>query len=69
MTIKEIRQLTGWTQSEFGKFLGIPMRTIQNWETGQRKCPDYVVDLIEFKIKYAMRLAESIAKALKLEKE
>ena len=52
MTIKEIRHLTGMTQAQFGTFLGIPMRSIQNWETGQRKCPDYLVELIRYRMDY-----------------
>lgn len=51
MTIKEIRTLTGMTQAEFGKMLDIPMRSIQNWETGQRQCPAYLVKLIEYYVK------------------
>lgn len=52
MTIKELRAKTGMTQTEFGKWLGIPMRTIQNWENGQRAAPQYVVDLIAFRIEH-----------------
>jgi DNA-binding transcriptional regulator YiaG len=48
MTIKEIREGMGMTQTQFGEFLGIPMRTIQNWELGIRKCPNYVLMLIEY---------------------
>lgn len=44
--IKEIRTRVGMTQEQFGELLGIPRRTIQNWEGGQRKCPDYVIALI-----------------------
>ena len=51
-TIKEMRQETGLSQKDFGKFCcGIPMRTIQNWESGERKCPEYVLKLIEYKVK------------------
>lgn len=52
MTIKEIRSLTGLSQTEFGNKYNIPMRTIQNWETGQRKCPAYVEELLEFRVKH-----------------
>lgn len=51
MKIKEIRDKTGLTQTEFGDLLGIPMRSIQNWEKGWRTPPQYIVDLIEFKVK------------------
>ena len=50
-TIKDLRIKAGMTQAAFGKALGIPMRTIQNWENGQRIPPDYVVTLIEYKLK------------------
>lgn len=51
MTIKELRKLTQMTQKEFGEYLGIPMRTIQNWETGQRQCPKYLIRLIEYYVR------------------
>lgn len=51
MTIKELRASTGMTQTQFGKYLNIPMRTIQNWENGARKCPDYLVALIDFRLR------------------
>lgn len=47
MTVREIRSLIGLTQKEFGERYGIPMRTIQNWEGGQRECPAYVLALLE----------------------
>ena len=50
MNIKELRFSTGMTQTEFGEYLNIPMRTIQNWEGGQRNCPEYVMELINYKL-------------------
>lgn len=47
MEIKELRRKTGMSQSEFSKYFGIPMRTIQCWEIGQRKPPDYIPKLLE----------------------
>lgn len=51
MSIKELRQTAGMTQKAFSEYLGIPHRTVQNWEGGQRQCPDYVLALIEYKLK------------------
>jgi DNA-binding transcriptional regulator YiaG len=34
-----LRLITGLTQSEFGKKIGSPLRTIQNWENSQRLPP------------------------------
>ena len=44
--IKETRTSLGLTQKQLAEMLGIPKRTIENWEGGQRKCPDYVERLI-----------------------
>lgn len=52
MTIREIRQQAGMTQKAFAEALGIPKRTIENWEAGERKPPEYLVNLIEFKINF-----------------
>ena len=46
MDIKDLRKELNMTQSEFGNMFGIPMRTIQEWESGRRKPPDYVLHLI-----------------------
>lgn len=48
--IKEIRSLTGLSQTKFGDLYGIPMRTIQNWENGVSEAPGYVVDLLELAV-------------------
>ena len=51
MTIKELREASGMTQKSFSEFFGIPKRTIENWEGGKRECPEYLLDLIEYKLK------------------
>ena len=42
MNIREMRAQLGDTQSEFSARYHIPFRTVQNWETGMRKPPEYV---------------------------
>ena len=50
-SIKELRAKTGLTQTEFGKRLGgIPLRTIQNWETGVSAPPKWALELIAFRV-------------------
>ena len=51
MTIKELRTQTGMSQQAFGDYFKIPMRTIQNWENGVRECNEYIIELIEYKLK------------------
>jgi len=47
MTIIEMRKRLGVTQSEFASRYHIPFRTIQNWESGDRKPPEYILELLE----------------------
>ena len=48
--IRDVRIKYGLTQHKIAELTGIPFRTIQNWEGGQRKCPDYVVDMVVDKL-------------------
>ena len=47
MNIKQLREITGLTQQKFGERFKIPLRSIQNWESGQRQPPEYLPRLIE----------------------
>ena len=51
MNIREMREELGDTQSKFADRYHIPFRTIQNWETGVRKPPKYIVSLLERQVK------------------
>ena len=44
--IKDTRMKYGLTQKQVSDITGVPHRSIQNWEGGQRKCPDYVTGMI-----------------------
>ena len=46
MTILELRQKTGLSQGQFAKRFHLNVRTVQTWEQGTRKTPDYVIWLI-----------------------
>lgn len=46
--IKALRESTGLTQRAFAELLGIPKRSIENWESGVSKPPEYLVRLIRF---------------------
>lgn len=49
-SIKDIRLSTGLSQTQFSAAVNIPTRTIQDWEQGKRKCPEYVAELIEYRV-------------------
>ena len=48
---KEIRAQSGMNRVEFAQWLGIPYRTMQEWEIGRRLMPDYLLRLIAYKVK------------------
>ncbi|MBE5953930.1 MAG: transcriptional regulator [Lachnospiraceae bacterium] len=50
--IKELRAHTGMNRKEFSIHLGIPLRTIEDWEAGRRTPPDYIPRLIAYQLKY-----------------
>lgn len=63
MNLKEARTCAGLTQAEMSERFEIPKRTIENWETGKRKCPVYVEKLIVEKLEeIIMMKSEEVAK-------
>ena len=51
MTLKELRELSGMTRTQFADYFDIPYRTIQDWELGNRECKQYFIDLMEYKLR------------------
>ena len=47
----QLRESTGMTRKEFCEYFEIPYRTVQDWELGNRKMPDYLLRLMEYKIR------------------
>ena len=50
MTFKELRERSGMTRGQFAEYFEIPYRTVQNWELGLRVCPDYLLQLMQYKL-------------------
>ncbi len=48
--IKYLRLLTGMKREDFANYLHIPLGTVRDWEQGKRKMPEYVYELIEYKV-------------------
>ena len=51
-TIKELRESTGMSRKQFSEHTGIPVRTLEDWEAGRRKPPEYIPRLIGYQLKY-----------------
>ncbi len=46
-----LRKETGMNRREFAEYFGIPYRTIQDWELGNRQMPEYLLRLMMYKVK------------------
>ena len=46
--LKQIRKDLGMNRTEFSQYMGIPLRTLEEWEAGRRTMPDYVLRLIAY---------------------
>lgn len=57
-TLKELRKQTGMNRVDFARFFDIPYRTVQDWELGNRKIPEYLLRLMEYKIRMEKMLKE-----------
>ena len=49
--IRAIREYSGMDRKVFCQWLGIPYRTLQEWEIGGRVMPPYVLRLIAYKVR------------------
>ncbi len=46
MEVKKIREMTGMSQARFAEKYGIPKRTVEAWEMGERTAPEYVMEML-----------------------
>lgn len=42
MSVRDIIAASGLTQSAFAVKFCVPLRTVEDWATGKRKCADYI---------------------------
>ncbi|MDD3337394.1 MAG: transcriptional regulator [Lachnospiraceae bacterium] len=49
--VRKLRESTGMNRKEFCAYLGIPYRTMTEWELGNRKLPDYVLRMMAYQVK------------------
>lgn len=57
--VKALRKRMGMTQQQFGDYFEIPRRTLQDWESGKRRIPAYLLKLMEFKVNEEKKKNES----------
>lgn len=49
---KSLRESSGMSMKRFSEYFEIPYRTVQNWDAGINKCPDYLLNLMEYKLNH-----------------
>lgn len=47
MNTIEIRKILGISRAEFSRRYGIPVRTLEDWDYGKRKPPEWLLKLLE----------------------
>ncbi len=57
---KQIREITGMNRKDFAEYLGIPYRTMSDWENNLRTMPSYVMALIDYRVRaeFGMKLPQ-----------
>jgi len=48
----ELRTESGMSRKVFCEYFDIPYRTMQDWELGNRKVPEYLLRLMAYKLKF-----------------
>ena len=56
--VRALREDLQLNRREFCDYFNIPYRTVQDWECGKRVMPEYVLSLLEYKIRMDQMLQE-----------
>lgn len=49
--LRKLRESTGMNRKEFCEYFEIPYMTVTDWELGNRRVPQYLLRLMEYKIR------------------
>ena len=55
-SVSELFDASGMPMSSFGNFFGVPPRTMQAWIYGDNPCPQYVIDLMAYKLEHENKI-------------
>ena len=56
--IRALRAETGFNRKQFAEHFQIPLRTVEEWEEGRRKPPEYIPRLIKYQILYEQQFGK-----------
>ncbi len=51
LELKDMRESVSLNRREFAESFGIPLRTVEDWEAGRRKMPEYLLRLMGYKLR------------------
>ena len=57
---ERIRNLLGISRAEFGRRYHIPIRTLEDWDSGKNNPPEYVMELLERAVKEDIKKGDQI---------
>ena len=57
--MRTLRNDTGMSRKEFAEYFGIPYRTLQDWELGNRTMPEYLFRLMRYKLLMENKMVDS----------
>ncbi len=57
-SLKKIRKDLRMNRTEFSQYMGIPLRTLEEWKAGRIQMPDYVLRLMVYYTKVQQLLLE-----------
>ena len=49
--VRGLRERTGMSRQEFARYFEVPYRTLQDWELGNRRMPEHLLRLIEYRMR------------------
>ncbi len=50
MTFTDLKQQSRMSLTQLSNYFGVPYRTIQNWAAGVSQCPEYLLNLLLYKM-------------------
>ena len=50
-SVRALRITAGMSQKRFCDYFHVPRRTLEAWELNQNKCSDYLLELMEYKLR------------------
>ena len=51
MNFNDLKQRAKMSSPQLADYFNIPYRTVAKWASGERSCPPYLLELMEYKLK------------------